>query len=409
MNKLNFVKVAFDNQNIEIGISDVDNSIWMSVNEIANLFHKDKSVIRKHIKNIVNSIDASDASTSAHHASVASNGKTYNIIYYHRDLIEKIGYAIGSNSFVLLERLLDNQSDYNCEHNEEIIIYDNGDVKIPVKLSLEEETIWMKQEQIAALFNSSKQAIAYHINKILKEGELNNSTVKESLTVQLENGRNVTRNIIFYNLDMLISIGYRVNSKKGIQFRKWATKVLNQYLRKGYVIDKDKVTISTEFFTSLENDIRYIKEEINNIKQKTFIEPIKEKAFFQGQYFDAYEYICSLVAKADKELIIIDPYFDEHGLNILSKTKDKAIRRIYLSKKSELLENDIEVFKKQYGDIKVIKQNLFHDRFIIIDRKECYSIGASFNRLGEKAFSVHNLFDESIINAIIDKIEEIDN
>ena len=136
------------------------------------------------------------------------------------------------------------------ESNYEIIKFVNGEVELEVTISPYEETVWMNQEQIVKLFNSNKQNVSFHINNILNEGELELSTVKEILTVRLEGNRKVTRKIKYYNLDMIISIGYRINSKIGIMFRKWANKILKEYLLKGYVInDSGKhLTFSTPYF-----------------------------------------------------------------------------------------------------------------------------------------------------------------
>ena len=153
------------------------------------------------------------------------------------------------------------------ESNYETIKFINGELELEVTISPYEETVWMNQEQIVKLFNSNKQNVSFHINNILNEGELELSTVKEILTVRLEGNRKVTRKIKYYNLDMIISIGYRMNSKIGIMFRKWANKILKEYLLRGYVINEHRVTISNDNLNNLifiVNEIQTTQINYNN-------------------------------------------------------------------------------------------------------------------------------------------------
>ena len=210
----------------------------------------------------------------------------------------------------------------------------------------------------------------------------------------------------YYNLDVIISVGYRVKSKRGIIFRKWANNVLKQYLLKGYVIDGDRVTVSKESFLELENNVREIKNEIAEIKEKTFIEPVKQRLFYDGQYFDAYDFICSLIFGANESIVLIDPYFDETGLRFFKKRKNGVKLCVYISDKSKLEKSDIEVFEKQYGQLDVIKTNVFHDRYLIVDNSVCYSLGTSLNCVGKRVFSVNTITEKEIIDLIIKKLEK---
>ena len=210
----------------------------------------------------------------------------------------------------------------------------------------------------------------------------------------------------YYNLDVIISVGYRVKSKRGIIFRKWANNVLKQYLLKGYVVDGNRVVVSKESFFELENNVREIKNEIAEIKEKTFIEPVKQRLFYDGQYFDAYDFICSLIFGANESIVLIDPYFDETGLRFFKKRKNGVKLCVCISDKSKLEKSDIEVFEKQYGQLDVIKTNVFHDRYLIVDNSVCYSLGTSLNCVGKRVFSVNTITEKEIIDLIIKKLEK---
>ena len=147
----------------------------------------------------------------------------------------------------------------------ELVKFIDNELELEVSVSPKEETIWMSQEQIVKLFNTSKQNISLHISNILKSGELEYSTVKENLTVQYEGERKIKRKIKLYNLEMIISVGYRVNSKRGIEFRRWANKVLKEYLLTGYVINEERALVTNENYVRLINKVESLDERVSNI------------------------------------------------------------------------------------------------------------------------------------------------
>lgn len=287
-------------------------------------------------------------------------------------------------------------------NNYQLIKFKDKDFELDVNVSPDEETVWLTKEQISLLFNRNRTVISRHINNIYKDGEL----LKESSCAK--NAHEVsgqTHYTDFYNLDVIISVGYRVKSQRGILFRRWATNVLKQYLLKGYAIDSNRVTISKDNFIKLETDVQKIKEELKDIKEKVFIVPVKERLFYDGEYFDAHEFINKLIQTAKEEIIVIDPYIDIDGLSLLKNTSKDIRRIVCASNKAKIYGKDVETFTKQYGEITIIKNDLFHDRFMIIDGKECYSLGASFNYMGKRVFAVIKIEDEHLIKALINKTD----
>lgn len=272
-----------------------------------------------------------------------------------------------------------------------IVLYNDGELEL--KVSVNEETIWLTQKQLSELFSVTKQNISLHINNIFKNKELNtNSTIKFFLIVQKEGNREIQRNIEHYNLDMIISIGYRVNSITATKFRQWATSVLKNYIKNGYVINAEKIT--NERFVNLENDVNILKSQMNDVKSliKNNTLETTQGIFFDGQIYDSYSFISDLLRSAKSEIILIDNYIDDTILTLFLKIPNIKVT-IYTNIISKQLKLDFEKYSKQYNNIilKTFKDS--HDRFLIIDKKEIYHIGASLKDLGKKwfAFSKINL------------------
>jgi hypothetical protein len=231
---------------------------------------------------------------------------------------------------------------------------------------------------MAMLFGQTKQNISLHINNCFKEGELEKfSTVKESLTVRVEGQRKVTRKVEFYNLDVIISVGYRVKSKQGTQFRIWATTILREYLLKGYAINQR--------VDRIENNLENLSKEVSKISlQLKTNELPTQGVFFEGQIFDAYELISKIIRFAKKEIILFDNYIDESALMHLSKRAANVEAIIYTKKITKQLELDLDKYNSQYAPIFIRELSENHDRFLIIDKNELYHIGASLKDLGKK-------------------------
>jgi len=260
----------------------------------------------------------------------------------------------------------------------EIIIYQPDDKSTQLEVRIDEETVWLTQAQMVELFNSSKQNISLHINNVFKEGELiAASTVKEYLTVRVEGKRRVQRKITCYNLDVIISVGYRVKSKRGTQFRIWANRVLKDYLLKGYVLNQRIGKIEKKLS---EHDQKF------DLLIKTNLLP-NEGIFFEGQIFDAYHFASKLIKSATKSIILIDNYIDESVLMLLSKRNTSVTATIYTASVSQQLKLDIKRFNDQYPAVEVKTFTKSHDRFLIIDNSTVYHIGASIKDLGKKWFA----------------------
>ena len=260
----------------------------------------------------------------------------------------------------------------------EIILYCPNEASEHIEVRLENETVWLNQAQMALLFGQTKQNISLHINNCFKENELiPDSVVKESLTTAKDGKLYKTK---FYNLDVIISVGYRVKSNQGTQFRIWATTILREYLLKGYAINQR--------VDRIENNLENLSKEVGKISLQLKTNDLPTQGvFFNGQIFDAYELISKIIRSAKKEIILIDNYIDESVLMHLSKRAANVEAIIYTKKITKQLELDLEKQNEQYPKIEIKTLKTVHDRFLILDQKELYHIGASLKDLGKKWFA----------------------
>ena len=283
-------------------------------------------------------------------------------------------------------------SEVSQKEQNQIILYRPNDT-ISLEVRLENETVWLSQAQIVVLFNSTKSNISEHIKHIYADGELEkDSTVRFFRTVQNEGHRVVTRNVAHYNLDAIISIGFRVNTKQGIQFRQWANKVLKEYLLRGYAINQrinlleDKIDRK---FSEQDAKIENLNKQVDFFV-RTSLPPV-EGIFCNGQIFDAYKFATDLIKSAKKSLVLIDNYVDESVLLMLSKRETGVSAKIYTANISKQLTLDLAKHNKQYPPIEIFMHTTSHDRFLIIDDAEVYHIGASLKDLGKKLFAFSKL------------------
>ena len=272
----------------------------------------------------------------------------------------------------------------------EIVMY-QPDETIRLEVRMDYETVWLTQAQMVELFQTTKQNVSLHVGNVFREGELNKEgTVKEYLTVQTEGNRNVIRKVKYYNLDVIISVGYRVKSKRGTKFRQWAAMILKNYLLKGYAINKR--------MELLEQRVTRTEEKIDFFVRTSL--PPAEGIFYDGQIFDAYRFVADLVRKAKRTIILIDNYVDDTVLSLLDKRQEGVEAIVYTKSVSEKLQLDIKRHNEQYTPIEVQQFNKAHDRFLLID-DEVYHIGASIKDLGKKWFAftlMHDIKAAELIN-----------
>ncbi|MBR4786578.1 MAG: virulence RhuM family protein [Bacteroidales bacterium] len=269
----------------------------------------------------------------------------------------------------------------------EIIMYQPDD-NIRLEVRLLYDNVWLNLNQMSSLFNRDKSVVSRHIKHIYEEGELQqNTTVAKFATVQREGGKLTNRDIDYYNLDVIISVGYRVRSIQGTRFRQWANVVLKNYLLNGFVINQRfqqlEATVAEQGAQLAEHDKQI------NFFVRTALPPV-QGVFFDGQIFDAYTFASDLIRTARKRIILIDNYVDDSVLKMLTKRGEGVSATIITKRITDALAVDIERHNQQYPPVDVRTSDRFHDRFLILD-DTVYHLGASLKDLGKKLFAFNRM------------------
>ena len=266
----------------------------------------------------------------------------------------------------------------------EIVMY-QPDETIRLEVRVEDETVWLTQQQMAELFLTTKQNVSLHVNNIFREDELTeNSVVKESLTTARDGKRYKTK---VYNLDVIISVGYRVKSKRGTKFRQWANRVLKEYIIRGYALNQQVRALEERMenkFFDYDTKISEMQGKIDFFVRSSL--PPVEGIFYDGQIFDAYAQIISLIKQAKQSIILIDNYINVDTLTMLSNRSSGVTATIYTRQLNQQQQLDLQRHNQQYPPIDIHTTQRNHDRFLIID-DVVYLFGASLKDAGKKLFA----------------------
>lgn len=284
----------------------------------------------------------------------------------------------------------------------EIILYRPNELAEHIEVRIDEETVWLNRNQIASLFGRDVKTIGKHINNVFSEGELEKEVVIAKFATTTQHGaiKGKTQTILteYYNLDVIISVGYRVKSKQGTQFRIWANQVLKDYLLKGYAVNNR--------MNRIEDNMQALTDKVNKIDLQISSHLIPTQGvFFEGQVFDAYELSSKIIRSAKRSIVLIDNYIDDTALTHIAK-KEKGVKVLLLTKNhSKQLSLDVQKANEQYGNFELKAFAQSHDRFLIIDNAEVYHLGASLKDLGKKLFAFSKMDAksvESILNSILE-------
>lgn len=283
------------------------------------------------------------------------------------------------------------------EMNNEIVLYSNLQTAARIEVRLNNDTVWLNRLQMSVLFGRDVKTIGKHINNVYADEELEAaSTVANFAIVQNEGGRVVERTIEFYNLDLIISVGYRVKSKQATQFRIWATQILKDYLLKGYAFNQR--------INRIENAVENVVEKVKGIELHINNGALPQQGiFFDGQVFDAYAFVSGIVKKAKHTIVLIDNYIDETTITLLSKRNEGVAIVLLTQNGSTATQLDVKKANEQYGGFKIKVFTKSHDRFLIIDQTEVYHLGASLKDVGKKWFAFTKM-DLTSVNSILKNI-----
>ena len=281
-------------------------------------------------------------------------------------------------------------NEVSVKEKNQIILYQPNDT-IKLEVRLDNDTIWLTQSQIAELFGTKRPAITKHINNIYASEELNSDSTC-SILEHMGNDNMQKYSTKYYNLDVILSVGYRVNSINATRFRPWANKILKEYLLRGFAVNQRIELLENRIDKRLaEQDakIEHLNKQVDFFV-RTSLPPV-EGVFHNGQIFDAYKFATDLIKSARKSLVLIDNYVDESVLLMLSKRNQGVTAKIYTSQITQQLRLDLQKHNTQYPPINIVRHTTSHDRFLIIDDTDVYHIGASLKDLGKKLFAFSKL------------------
>ena len=270
---------------------------------------------------------------------------------------------------------------------DEIVLYQPNET-IQLEVHLKDETVWLTQQQIADLFGVKQPAISKHIANIYKSGELDEEGTYSILEYMGHDGKQLYT-AKAYNLDMILSVGYRVNSTNATRFRQWANRVLKDYLLRGYAFNQRLANIEHQM--DEQRAIIATHEEKIDFFVRTSLPPV-EGIFYDGEIYEAYSFVSDLIRSAKTRIVLIDNYIDDRVLTMLDKRNDGVKATIYTKNFTKQLSLDIEQHNKQFAPIDIEPFNLSHDRFMIID-DVVYHIGASLKDLGKAWFAFTKMND----------------
>jgi hypothetical protein len=284
------------------------------------------------------------------------------------------------------------------EKRYETVRFEEGGVTLDVSVSPQEDTVWLTQEQMAQLFLRDQSVVARHIRNIFAKGELEEKSVHAKFAYTGTDGK--TYLVSFYNLDVIIAVGYRVNSPRGVLFRKWASSVLREYLLRGYAISGSRALANEENFRGLLQKVKEIDGRLETLESVVKEAP-PERIFYEGQLYDAFAFLSSLISEAKMSVILVDGYADDRALSFLAHRQPNVSLDLYLSKKTRIGAEAFRRFISEYGPLALHETEAFHDRYLILDHCQAYAIGASLNQAGKKAFGVYKITDERILTDLL--------
>ena len=374
-----------------------EGELYLSQKEMSKLLNKSVKTISRYLAKR----DLTILTNEKRYAKIQIIKNKNKTFLYSVNYVIKIAEEMGDFSILDFKNWIDTNNYESNDNQYKIVRFNQDNVDINVMIDFDENTVWLTQDEIATLLGTSQQNVSNHINNIIKDEEmLEEATHKNFLLVQTEGNRTIKRNVAHYNLDMIISLGFRVNSKVAIAFRRWANKVLKQYMTKGCVVNTNHHNeLFLDKLLSLDTRTEKLEFRVNKLEEQ-FDKSIDEMMIKDGEFFDAMSLLQELCSKAERRIIIIDPYADSKVLNILKNKRENIEVLLEISHFSKLSKDDVNTFIKQYGLITVIQNNMFHDRYLFID-EQAYHLGTSINYMANKISQIDEIHSDNIKDFIL--------
>ena len=387
---MEFIKQTFsyNNISIEVNVSTEDKSIWLSQKDMTILYGYAKATISKWVvvlfKEQSKSTEMTSKSTFRRFAFSDINGKSDKPIYhYNLPLILEVGRRLKSPIVNIFESWCnDILNPQIIESPSNIIKFDNGIISLDVRVEPSEKEVYLSQNQIAILFGTSQPNISMHITNIMDEGELDFDSVHKDFLYTAQDGKQYL--VTYYNLDVILAVGYRVKSNEARQFRRWASNILESYLNNGYLLDKDILINRDECFFDLKREVIDINKRLVNVEEYIKESTLEEEIILEDMEHNFITLLSKLIRTTTSSIVMMDPYVSKKTLVLLENKKREVKVLIYTSSKARIKEDDIISFNNTYGGLIVKIDDRYHDRFLIIDDNDYYHFGASFDEGGKR-------------------------
>lgn len=399
---MNYQLIKYQNQ--ELYYSKENNEIYLSRKQMIAVFKCGEKTVRRYF-NIYGNDNENDQDVTKINSKNDQDKKVIKKLkrtyLYPLELVLEIGQNINSEITENLANWAASILGIEKNSDDNIIIYNNDNLNLEVHISIEEKTVWLTQYQIAELYQTSQQNVSLHISNIL-ENELDVNSVHKFYLYTALDGK--TYNVSAYNLDMILAIGYRVKSDRGIKFRNWATKILKEKLEPLFSKDNNSKSDINEMISQLYFKIENLEKDIKNVKDKI---PSLSKVFFEGNEFEPMKYVNDIVESAKEIIVVVDSYSDIRTLEMLKNRNKDTNLTLITSTRSRLNKIEIEKYIESYGKMKIVISDDFHDRYLIVDNKDFYHFGSSLNYLGKRFSQVNKIGDEEIIEVIRKKVNKV--
>ena len=386
---------------MEINVSEEERTIYMSQNKVAILFGIGGGTVSKFIKKLANSKWDSVSKSEQ------NGNKVFPSVSTELDfeIIKEIGQKYNPERLEKLENWLYDLLPENkfeiIDGDYEIVRYNQDNLDIPIKFDYNDETLYMTTKEMSNLFDTTERNIYLHMANIFEDKELSEySIVKESFSVG-QTGQKYK--ITLYNFDMILAVGYRVRSAKAVQFRKWASSVIKQYLRESYY-GKQEQYLPVTRLQEMDNRLTEVEKRLNKVDPKNIV-------FFRNVTFDAYKFLVLQFSTAKKEILVIDVYADEFLISALKAVQDGVKVIIVAGKKSHITSEELEIYHRSHPNVEItiLEEIDEHDRHVFIDRKTGFMLGASMNTFGFHDTHVVEITDSDYIKQTIGKYIKIDD
>ena len=280
----------------------------------------------------------------------------------------------------------------------ELIKFKNDSVELEVNVSPEEETVWLSLNEMCLLFGRDKSVISRHIKSIFKDEELDENLVIAKNATTASDGK--TYDVSYYNLDVIISVGYRVKSKNGVVFRKWALSVLKEFLIKGYALNEGRTLITKDNYLNLVNRVDSLNKRVDTIENAERHRFVEDVLLLDNQMFDAIVLVSRMIETAHTSIVLIDPYVDAISLSFF-KNKDKDLKLVVItSSRANIGRREVASFNERYGNLEIRIDDKCHDRYLIIDNELFYHLGCSINYIGKRLSQITLIKDKDIIEVL---------